>query len=293
MNELIDNIIAYIIKTETETNNTNSSTDTNSTNSNTETDTTSTVLNAEKLTETWKPIQGFPKYQVSDLGRIKNIESGRIFTGTKDAFGYVHVRLINPQGTYTLKKVHRIVAEAFLPNPECKPIIDHIDGEKTNNALSNLRWFTYSENSQAYEASKGKRRSTPINRMLAQYTMDGELVAVYDNALEAARMTGFGDFGIYSAGAGKLKSFGGFMWRFFDGKPENTIAPFEDKRRKAVYCIKDGKRVTYPSIAAAAEELLKLEGNKLKGNKNSVMMNISANLHGKTNEAYGRTWRYA
>ena len=262
----------------------------NSTNNNTNINTNS-IINAEKLTEAWKPIQDFPKYMVSDQGRIKNIESGRIFTGTQDAFGYMHVRLINPKGTYTLKKVHRLVAETFLPNPESKPIIDHIDGDKTNNALENLRWVTYSENSKAYEATKGKRRSAPINRMLAQYTMEGELVAVYDNALEAARMTGFGDFGIYSAGAGKLKSFGGFMWRFFDGKPENTIAPFEDKRRKAVYCIKDGKRVSYPSIAAAAEELIDTE---LGGTKpSSVMMNISANLHGKTSSAYGRIWRYA
>lgn len=283
MENLVDNILEYLSKTEANTN-TETETDTNS---------ISTVLNAEKLTEAWKPLPEFPKYQVSDQGRIKNIESGRIFTGTKDAFGYVHVRLINPKGTYTLKKVHRLVAEAFLPNPDNKPIIDHVDGDKTNNALNNLRWVTYSENSKAYEASKGKRRSTPINRMLAQYTMEGELVAVYDNALEAARMTGFGDFGIYSAGAGKLKSFCGFQWRFFDGKPESTIAPFEDKRRKAVYCIKDGKRVSYPSIAAAAEELLETDGDKLKGTKTSVMMNISANLHGKTNEAYGRTWRYA
>ena len=267
----------------------------NSTNtsSNTDTNSFSNILNAEKLTELWKPLPEFPKYQVSDQGRIKNIESGRIFTGTRDAFGYKHVRLINTKGTYTLRKVHRLVAEAFLPNPEHKPIIDHIDGNKTNNALSNLRWFTYSENSKAYEASKGKRRSTPINRMLAQYTMDGKLVAVYDNALEAARTTGFGDFGIYSAGAGKLKSFCGFQWRFFDDKPESTIPPFEDKRRKAVYCIQDGERTLYPSIAAAAEELLKTDGDKLKGNKNSVMMNISANLHGKTNEAYGRIWKYA
>ena len=287
MENLIDNILEYLANTEANAK-TNSDTDTNS-----ETDTLSHVLNAEKLTEAWKPIQGFPKYQVSDLGRIKNIESGRIFTGTKDAFGYKHVRLINPKGTYTLRKVHRLVAEAFLPNPEGKPIIDHIDGDKTNNALSNLRWFTYSENSKAYEASKGKRRSTPINRMLAQYTLDGKLVAVYDNALEAARTTGFGDFGIYSAGAGKLKSFCGFQWRFFDGKPESTILPFEDKRRKAVYCIQNGERTLYPSIAAAAKELLDTD-TKLKDTKlSSVMMNISANLHGKTNEAYGRTWRYA
>lgn len=252
----------------------------------------------EHINETWKSIEDFPKYQVSDQGRIKNIQSGRIFTGSRDAFGYMHVRLINPYGTYTLKKVHRLVAETFLPNPEGKPIIDHIDGDKTNNALSNLRWFTYSENSRAYEASKGKKRTAPINRKLAQYTLDGEFVASFDSAKEAAKATGFGDFGIYSAGSGKLRTFCGFMWRFFDDEPEQSIPPFEDKRRRAVYCVKNGQRTSYSSIAAAADDIIKLNGTVmngkvLHGTKHSIMMNISANLHGLTNEAYGRIWKYS
>lgn len=251
----------------------------------------------ETWNETWKSIEDFPKYQVSTLGRIKNIQTERIFTGTKDAFGYMHVRLINPYGGYTLKKVHRLVAEAFLPNPDNKPLIDHIDGDKTHNALSNLRWFTYSENSQAYEASKGMKRTAPKNHKIAQYAMDGTLVATFSNTGEAGKTTGFGRFGIYSACNGKLRTFNGYMWRFYDDEPEQSIPPFEDKRRKAVYSVKNGQRTAYPSLSAAADDIMKLNGTVFKGKvlhgtKHSIMMNISANLHGLTNEAYGRIWKY-
>lgn len=254
----------------------------------------------EHINETWKSIDDFPKYQVSDQGRIKNIQSGRIFIGSRDAFGYMHVRLINPYGGYTLKKVHRLVAEAFLPNPEGKPIIDHIDGDKTRNMLDNLRWVTHSENSRAYdkkrrEANPGKRKE--ITHKIAQYTKDGELVATFDKVSDITKATGIGKFGIYYACYGKLRTFKGYMWRFYDDEPEQSIEPYADKRHKAVYCVKGGNRVTYPSVAAAAEDMLKLNdtvfnGKTLKGTKDSAMKNISANLHGLTNEAYGRIWKY-
>lgn len=253
----------------------------------------------EHINETWKSIEDFPKYQVSDQGRIKNIQTGRVFTGSKDAFGYMHVRLVNPYGGITLKKVHRLVAEAFLPNPENKPLIDHIDGDKTNNALSNLRWFTYSENSKAYEDShKGQRKTVAKNRKIAQYNLDGELLAKYDSMKKASDTVGCGEFGIYSACNGKLRTASGFMWRFYDNEPEPNIAPFEDKRKRAIYCVKNGQRTSYPSVMAAAEDMLKLNGTELngktlKGTKHSAMMNISHCLRGLTNEAYGRIWKYA
>ena len=248
-------------------------------------------------TETWKSINGFPKYQISSQGRIKNIESGRIFTGTRDAFGYMHVRLINPQGTYTLRKVHRLVAEAFIPNPEGKPIIDHLDGDKTNNTLENLRWVTYSENTIAYNKKRAEsdpeKKQNQTSRKIAQYTLDGKLVATFNKRSEITKATGIDKYGIYCTCYGKLRSNGGFMWRFFDGEPLKSIEPYSDKRLKAIYSISvsDGNRVDYSSIDAAAEELVK--GKVLRGTKNSIKSNISANLHGRINTAYGRTWRYA
>ena len=87
------------------------------------------------------------------------------------------------------------------------------------------------------------------------------------------------------------------MWRFFEGEPEKSIEPYSDKRQRAIYSISDGKRTDYPSIDSAAEELAKLKGTLLNGKvlratKNSIKMVISANLHGKTNTAYGRIWKY-
>lgn len=255
----------------------------------------------EQNTETWKSINGFPKYQVSNQGRIKNIESGRIFTGTKDAFGYIHVRLINPQGKYTLRKVHRLVAEAFLPNPEGKPIIDHRDGDKTNNTLDNLRWVTYSENSVAYikkraEANSEKKQNQTSHK-IAQYTLDGKLVATFNKGSEITKTTDISKYGIYYTCYGKLKSFGGFMWRFFDfdGEPAKTIEPYSDKRHRAIYSISvsSGKRTDYPSIDAAVEDLLKLDTKLKKTKPSSIKANISINLYSKTNTAYGRIWKYA
>ena len=115
---------------------------------------------------------------------------------------------------------------------------------------------------------------------------------------KASDTVGCGEFGIYSACNGKLRTANGFMWRFYEEEPEQTIAPFEDRRRRAVYCIKNGQRTSYPSVMAAAEDMLKLNGTVfngkvLKGTKHSAMMNISHCLRGLTNEAYGRIWKYA
>lgn len=246
----------------------------------------------EHINETWKSIDNFPNYQVSDQGRVRNIKTGKIFTGTRDAFGYMHVRLINPDGGYTLKKVHRLVAETFLPNPEGKPIIDHIDGDKTRNSLDNLRWFTYSENSRAYEDShQGRSRVSTKSRKIAQYTTDGTLIATFSGAGEAAKATGLGRFGIHSACSGKLRTVNGFMWRFFDDEPEQSIPPFRDGRRRAVRRVTGGVRTEYPSVSAAADDIMK-RGAMSGKTRHSVMMNISANLRGLTGTAYGGVWEY-
>jgi len=91
--------------------------------------------------EVWKSIEGFPNYEVSNLGQVRNktkIKSQRV------ANKYYIVTLCN----YGLKKnfkVHRLVALAFIPNSDNKPTIDHINKNKLDNRLENLRWFDYKE----------------------------------------------------------------------------------------------------------------------------------------------------
>ena len=98
------------------------------------------------MNEIWKDIEGYEGlYQVSSFGRVKRVTTGRILKGSKDKDGYLVVGLYK-NNTKSTKKIHRLVAQAFIPNHEHKPEINHIDEDKTNNKVSNLEWITRKEN---------------------------------------------------------------------------------------------------------------------------------------------------
>ena len=100
--------------------------------------------------ERWKPIDEYPHYAVSDEGRIKNSITGRVLKQGRHRQGYSLVWL-SDSGERHGCSVHRLVAKAFVPNPDDKPQINHIDGDKSNNHYTNLEWNTGSENtSHAY-----------------------------------------------------------------------------------------------------------------------------------------------
>lgn len=116
------------------------------------------------MKEVWKPIEGYEGlYEVSNLGRIKGLRRDvaipnprlgtvgyrtypeRIKPCVENRYGYYQVTLSKEAKSRTLR-VHRLVALAFIPNPDNKPYINHIDGNKKNNRVSNLEWCTASEN---------------------------------------------------------------------------------------------------------------------------------------------------
>jgi len=91
----------------------------------------------------WVTIVDFPNYEVSDAGEVRNSKTGKVMKGGVKRNGYAQVKLSGHWST-----VHRLVAQHFIENPENKPCVDHIDRNRVNNHLSNLRWVTQSENRQ-------------------------------------------------------------------------------------------------------------------------------------------------
>ena len=100
------------------------------------------------MEEIWKPIEGFESYQVSNMGNVKTYKrykDGKLLTPRK-SLDYLAVMIYDNEKNVSQPRIHTLVANAFVENPDNKPCIDHIDQNKHNNCASNLRWATKSDN---------------------------------------------------------------------------------------------------------------------------------------------------
>lgn len=106
-----------------------------------------------KMVEIYKKIEGHNNYEVSNFGNVKNVKTGRILKAGINRDGYYNVVLYD-NGKAKSYKLHRLVAEAFIDNPDNKLCVDHINNIKTDNNITNLRYATHSENNQNKTISK-------------------------------------------------------------------------------------------------------------------------------------------
>ena len=97
--------------------------------------------------EQWKVVKGFENYLVSSLGNVKTINGKlkKVVYDSKNDYGYVELWKNNKGKKF---RIHRLVAETFIPNPKNLPVINHIDGNKLNNVVENLEWCTHQENTK-------------------------------------------------------------------------------------------------------------------------------------------------
>ena len=164
------------------------------------------------MEEIWKDIEGFEGlYQVSNLGRVKSSYTNRILKGYKITGSYLGVRLCK-NNIKSTKKIHRLVAQAFIPNPENKPQVNHIDVNKTNNMVSNLEWMTAKENVNhgTRNERSGKTQSIPI---IATNIKTGEYTEFYGSN-ECARQLGLDQSSITKVLKGRRKQTGGYIFKY-------------------------------------------------------------------------------
>lgn len=139
--------------------------------------------------EEWKDVEGYKgTYQVSNEGRVRSLRTNKVLKPMIwHGYAYVNFTINN---VVNHKSIHRLVAEAWIPNPENKPQIDHINTVKTDNRVENLRWVTALENaSNPITATRRLTNHLDECKHVYQYTINGEFVAEYNSAREAERQT--------------------------------------------------------------------------------------------------------
>lgn len=195
--------------------------------------------------EIWRPVVGYGgvyegRYEVSNLGRVKSLDSvrvgrvrniyskpERILVPLKQRQGYLQVHLVGSDGSHKHKMIHCLVAQAFIPNPDNLPQINHKDENKANNLVwvnedgtieqekSNIEWCTrsYNINYGSRNAIVSEKNRAVKGIPILQFTKAGEFVREWKSAKDAARELGGNNSAIGNCIAGRLKTSCGFIWK--------------------------------------------------------------------------------
>ncbi len=205
----------------------------------------------------WKKIvidDEITNYSVSDEGEVRNDNNNTLLKlGLQQ--GYLHVGLsINKK--IKRMRVHRLVAIAFIPNPDNKPYVNHKDGNRQNNKVSNLEWNTPSENAQ-HAVATGLRSKTR-GRAVIQYSLAGKEMITFVSATEAARELNLQQSKITLCCLRQRLTTGDFQWRYADDPNKDDIQPIIDRKSyhpgKKVAQLDENENILniYPSFSQAA-----------------------------------------
>lgn len=164
--------------------------------------------------EEWKKVNGYTRYEVSNMGRVRNIHTKELKAIRQTKTGYF-ITDLKENGKKKTSYIHRLVAEAFIPNPNGLPQVNHKDENKKNNAVGNLEWCTaiynnkYGTHNERIKATK----TEVYGKKVAQVDCKtGDVLKVYDSLTEGAKAVGVTKQAIKYAISEGTHTAGGFRW---------------------------------------------------------------------------------
>lgn len=218
-------------------------------------------------------------YSVSDDGQVRN-DLTNLILKQQDYQEYKTVGLYINKKLKTCR-VHRLVGQAFIPNPDNKPYINHIDGNRSNNNVCNLEWVTPKENTK--HAVRTGLMPPTREKSVVQYSINGEKLNVYRSLSEAARQTGSSAEKISECCNKKRNSHNNYQWRFESDNIEqlNSIIPNPQKAKKVAQIDPKTNEIIaiYPTLHAAA--------NAVHGTQSAITHVLKGDKQTKTHKGYG------
>lgn len=153
----------------------------------------------------------FPSYYISNFGNIKHDNNFLKKCIHSNGYEQVNIRIGNK---YVTKLIHRLVAVAFIPNPDNKPCIDHIDGNKRNNYVSNLRWVTPVENANNIITKKRSIENRKSHNEKKIVAISGEINVYFNSIIEASIILGVDRTSISKCLKGQRGKAGGYVFKY-------------------------------------------------------------------------------